>query len=78
MSNRPLTCDMVKDCPERVTHIGEKGYVYCAKHAPLRQGWERTRKLRAWEVKQLQEGKPLRSYDYRPQIGCTHDGRERE
>lgn len=65
MFKRLLACDMAKECPEPVTHIGEKGYVYCASHAPLRQGYERTRKLRAWEAKQLQAGNPLPSYIYK-------------
>lgn len=60
-----LTCDMVKDCTEPVTHIGEKGWVYCASHAPWRQGYERTRKLRAWELKELQAGNTLASFDYK-------------
>lgn len=60
--NNMLVCDMVKDCTERVTHIGEKGYVYCSTHAPWRTGWERTRKLTTGEVKQLEGGTPLSSY----------------
>jgi len=59
---RHLTCDMTKDCPERVTHIGEKGYVYCATHAPQRRGWERTRRLHALEIAQLEAGYPLASF----------------
>ncbi len=31
-------CEMTKDCANPVTHIGEKGYVYCAEHAQCRQG----------------------------------------
>jgi hypothetical protein len=56
------SCDMEKDCVSPVTHIGEKGYVYCAGHVGDRRGVERCRKMRAWEVKLLAEGKPLPSY----------------
>lgn len=56
------TCDMEKDCTKPVTHIGEKGYVYCTEHAPDRKGWERVRKMRAWEVKLVMAGTPLPSY----------------
>jgi hypothetical protein len=53
---------MKRDCTNPVTHIGEKGFVYCAEHAPCRKGWERCRKMRVWELKLLAEGKPLPSY----------------
>lgn len=56
-------CDMEKDCVKPVTHIGEKGYIYCADCAPRRIGWERCRKLRPWELKLLAEGKPIPSYE---------------
>lgn len=58
------SCDMKKDCSNPVTHIGEKGYAYCTAHAVTRRqsGYERTRKMRAWELKLLREGKPLPSY----------------
>lgn len=65
MALRKLTCDMTNDCTERVTHLGEKGFVYCSNHAPQRQGWERTRKLRAWEIKELLAGRRLKSYTYK-------------
>jgi hypothetical protein len=58
------SCDMRKDCTEAVTHIGSKGYVYCAKHAVDRRqsGYERTRAMRAWELKLIAAGQPLPSY----------------
>lgn len=49
-------------CKNDVTHVGAKGWVYCAKHAPERRGWEATRKLREWERDLLREGKPVPSY----------------
>jgi hypothetical protein len=47
-----------------VTHIGSKGYVYCAKHAVGRRqsGHERTRAMPAWELKLIPAGQPLPSY----------------
>lgn len=58
------TCDMRKDCTARVTHIGNKGYVYCEAHAIIRRqsGAERTRRMRLWECKMIAQGKPLPSY----------------
>jgi hypothetical protein len=57
-----LVCDMIEDCPNPVTHIGEKGYVYCTGHAPQRRGWERVRKLRPHELNRLRRGEPLKKY----------------
>jgi hypothetical protein len=56
-------CDMERDCAEQVTHIGEKGFVYCAKHVGDRRGWERCRAMRPWERRLVASGKPLRSYE---------------
>jgi len=57
-------CDMKRDCTNPVTHIGEKGYIYCATHAVSRRqsGYERTRRMRAWELEYIRVGKPLPSY----------------
>ena len=57
-------CDMTKDCQSAVTHIGSKGYIYCAEHAIIRRqsGYERTRRMRAWELKLIAQGEPLQSY----------------
>lgn len=59
---RPLTCDMSEDCRNPVTHIGSKGWVYCAECRVHRKGWERTRKIRPWEMKLLLAGEPLPAY----------------
>lgn len=60
-------CDMREDCAETVTHIGENGYAYCAFHAPLRRGWERTRKMRPWELRWMREGRALPGYKAGPE-----------
>lgn len=54
-----VTCDMKHDCSNPVTHIGEKGYAYCAEHASLRRGYERCRRMRQWEINLLNSGKQL-------------------
>lgn len=60
--DKPLVCDMIVACPNPVTHIGDKGYVYCTGHAPDRKGWERVRKLRPHELNRLKRGEPLKKY----------------
>jgi hypothetical protein len=59
-------CDMRRECTNTVTHIGEKGYVYCADHAPDRKGVERVRRMRVWELKLVLAGKQLPSYRLGP------------
>jgi hypothetical protein len=60
---RQLCCDMTKDCPNPISHMGERGWLYCSQHAPLRAGFERCRKLRKWEVSRLESG---HSISYKP------------
>lgn len=57
-----LKCDMTKECTQPVTHIDEKGYVYCTQHGLQRKGTMRCRKLSGPELKQLESGKPLARY----------------
>lgn len=57
-----LTCDMVKDCPEPVTYIDAKGYVYCTHHGRERQSYQRCRKLRPAELMRLETGDALKEY----------------
>lgn len=56
---------MADDCREPITHIGEKGYIYCSCHAARRRasGYERCRKLRPFELRILAAGDPLPSYE---------------
>jgi hypothetical protein len=65
---RTLKCDMTKECARSVTHIGARGFLYCADHAAARNadGHESCRKLRAWECARIQDGKTI-SYERRPQ-----------
>lgn len=57
-------CDMSDDCTNPVTHIGEKGYIYCKEHALDRRRYpgERTRLMRVWELQLIAEDKPLPTY----------------
>lgn len=59
-----MNCNMRSTCLKPVTHIGEKGYIYCTECAGIRQGYERCRKMRAWELKLIKAGKPIPSYEY--------------
>lgn len=65
---KPLQCDMTNDCHDLVTHIGEKGYIYCNEHAVERRKYvgERTRRMRPWELKLVATGEPLPSYEPLP------------
>lgn len=72
-------CDMEKDCRRPVTHIGERGWVYCAEHAECRRGFERCRRMRAWERALIEAGKQLPSYKPGPRpTGLFSGGPMRE
>ena len=58
-----LQCDMAAECCDPVTHIGERGFIYCAAHAIPRRTFERTRKLRQWEIDLLHLGGKVPSYE---------------
>jgi hypothetical protein len=57
-----LVCDMERGCLAPVTHIDEKGWVYCAPHGKQRKMSHRCRKLTSGEIKTLKAGKPI-SYE---------------
>lgn len=61
---RVVSCEMRRECTAPVTHIGDKGYVYCAEHAQIRRasGYEHCRRLRQWELRLLRADVPLPSY----------------
>lgn len=52
-------CDMRSDCINTVTHVGNKGYIYCSSHAAARAGVEKTRELKKIELEHLHEGLPI-------------------
>lgn len=49
-------CDMEHDCAAPVTHLDDKGYVYCTEHAADRRGYRRVRKLRQYEINRINCG----------------------
>lgn len=64
MNTIELHCEQTCNCTSEVTHIGNKGYIYCQRHAIERRqsGHENTRKLRPYEVKKLRRGEPVAKY----------------
>ena len=54
-----LTCQMTENCADPVTHVDEKGYVYCASHGQQRKYHCRCRKLRSAEKKTLEAGNTI-------------------
>lgn len=63
-----IPCEWYKDCPHPATHIDRRGWAYCTSHAATanRSGYP-ARKLRAWELRWLGEGKTLPSYEPGPE-----------
>lgn len=56
------TCDMTSDCLEAVTHIDQRGFVYCTKHGLQRRCYEPCRKLRDHELRKIKRGEPIAHY----------------
>jgi hypothetical protein len=54
-----LVCDMEKNCSEPVTHIDNKGFVYCSKHAVRRKASVPTRAIKPAELKKLEKHEPI-------------------
>lgn len=61
-AEKPLKCDMRKDCPEPVAYIDIKGFVYCGAHGKARKDSVRCRKLKPAELAKLKAGEPLAKY----------------
>ena len=60
---RTLKCDGERDCARPVTHMDEKGFIYCTAHGVRRhQHGIRCRKLQGWELQRLLAGKTVPSY----------------
>jgi hypothetical protein len=65
VSDNMLKCEYFKACTNPVTHIGSKGHIYCTPCAFSRRGGnsgERCRRMRNWELRELEAGRPLQSY----------------
>lgn len=48
--------------PGGITHLDQKGYVYCSGHGARRKQHRACRKLRPWELKRILAGKLLAHY----------------
>lgn len=61
---KKLQCEMSKDCQNPITHISEKGFIYCQTDGLRRRAahYERVRTLRPWELRLLEQGEVLPSY----------------
>lgn len=57
-----LTCDMEENCPDPVAMIDNAGFIYCESHGLDRRDWKPCRKLRGWELRRLEGGRPLNRY----------------
>lgn len=53
---RTLKCDMLVACKAPVTHVDNKGYVYCTGHGEDRKLHLPCRKLRTSEITKLTNG----------------------
>jgi hypothetical protein len=74
-ANGRLQCDMTTDCANPVTHVDEKGFIYCCDHGVTRKNYCRCRKLLSNELRTLRNGKPIH---YDPRLNrkyAEHDQR---
>ena len=63
--NPELKCDGTNwgACEGGIGYIDQKGFLYCKCHGPERRGsGVPCRKLRPWELRRLERGKPLSRY----------------
>lgn len=58
-----MRCEMTDQCTSGVTHIDDKGFIYCARHGEIRKAYRRCRKLTQKELKTIEGGSPIASYD---------------
>lgn len=59
-----LTCQMTDDCKAPVTHIDNKGYIYCTQHGIDRRDVRPCRKLLKREIAALERGNAI---NWRPE-----------
>lgn len=56
-------CEMTNDCEAPVTHLDEKGFIYCKEHGhDRRESGIYCRALRPWELRLIKDGKVIPSY----------------
>jgi hypothetical protein len=56
---RELHCEMVDTCRADVTHVDDKGYVYCKAHGLDRKAYRPCRQLRPAEIRKLINGETI-------------------
>ena len=56
---RELRCDMTTGCAAPVTHVDNRGFVYCATHGESRKSSTPCRKLSAAELRSLENGETI-------------------
>jgi hypothetical protein len=66
VSIETLVCDMDKFCPEPISMIDDKGFVYCQNCGVARRGWGfyrmKVRKLRPHELNRLLRGEKVKAF----------------
>lgn len=54
-----LTCDMQESCESEITHVDNKGWLYCDHHGAQRNRSTPCRKLQAGEITRLENGQTI-------------------
>lgn len=62
VEEKKLSCDMKCSCKEPITHIDNKGFIYCQSHGEQRKYSVPCRKLTKKELETLKSGQPIKSY----------------
>ena len=57
-----LHCDWGTDCGAEVTHIDNRGFIYCTPHGIARRDWRPCRQLRPHELARLRRGDTIKRY----------------
>lgn len=57
-----LRCEMRDDCQQPVTHIDNKGFIYCEEHGFQRRYYHPCRHLRPHELNRLRKGLQVEKY----------------
>ena len=63
LDDNTLRCDMDRECTAPISHIDEKGFIYCREHGiGRRDSGRRCRALARYELARIQDDKPLPTY----------------
>ncbi|ALE93768.1 hypothetical protein AOC05_17905 [Arthrobacter alpinus] len=61
-SEKRVSCQMERGCPEPVTHLDQDGWAYCTGHGLQRRLSQPCRKLRPHELNRLKRGDQITKY----------------